>query len=233
MDNNITNYCTSDDNLSIFKNVVRMRLRMPVWRSGSSTKGARHKQHVPHECSAEPTLQNEISSILLKIENERLQQENERLQQVNERLQQVNGWLQQTNGELQQANGELQQENGELQQANEELHKAESRSPLICPITLHQIEKLVVCTADGYMYEKAAIEAWCKMQRRSPMTQAQVCRGDLHEASNMHNHLVETHNELKRLKAKCTEQERIIADRQGMVGSSFRKSLPYGTCNYT
>eukprot|EP00935_MAST-01C_sp_MAST-1C-sp1_P000211 g211.t1 len=48
-----------------------------------------------------------------------------------------------------------------------------------CPITHEQMGEPVLCTVDGYRYERAAIAEWVNRRGTSPMTRQRVSLGDL------------------------------------------------------
>jgi len=110
----------------------------------------------------------------------------------------------------------LKLENETLKQ---KLYEAEKQNPIMCPITLEPILNLVVCTSDGYFYERSAIESWCKLHNTSPMTQQTIRSIDLCNATNIHHHITTTHNQLKHEQTKCNEYKQIIV--------TFRKQHPH------
>ena len=101
----------------------------------------------------------------------------------------------------------LKLENETLKQ---KLYEAEKTNPITCPITLEPILKLVVCTSDGYFYERSAIESWCKLHARSPMTQQALHLNDLCNATNIHHHITTTHNQLKQEQTTSKKYKQIL-----------------------
>jgi hypothetical protein len=65
------------------------------------------------------------------------------------------------------------------QQKHNELLSTINDSILSCPITRQRMTDPVLCTADGYRYERAAITEWINSKGTSPMTRTAITLGNL------------------------------------------------------
>ena len=135
-----------------------------------STGGGEGTSNGPNFVGAESTSNN------LNLENDDFMMD--LLMSLQQEEENLNGHQQEEEEEAEEAEGDLSHL-GELERKVERLRRkkvdVEANCPdaFICPITFAMMTDPVI-TADGYTYEKSAIESWLQQSNRSPQTNEEL-----------------------------------------------------------